>query len=100
MVLLHAHAGPGKVNLSPTDERTCARLLNHLDLLPGDQAQGYMFLGVAAAAGWFTFAGSLVPLARLKTVTCPVRIWTLDPEARPNSASEHGGPGCRDHEHW
>ena len=80
LVLVHAHTGRGRVRLSPTDESTCARLLDHFALLADDQAHGYFVVGSDAAAGWFTFGENRLPLARLKTVICPFRTWGPDPE--------------------
>jgi ThiF family len=80
VVILHAHNHRGRVCLSSTDDRTCARLLTHFaELIPG-QAHGYVVVGLEAVAGWFRYRGSRVPLRVLKTVGCPVRRWAEHPE--------------------
>jgi molybdopterin-synthase adenylyltransferase len=83
VVLMHAHGGEGSVRLSPIDERTCMRMLDHFAQQLEHQASGYVVVGRNAATGRFVVAGDRMPLTALKTVTCPIRKWGPDPAAIP-----------------
>jgi molybdopterin/thiamine biosynthesis adenylyltransferase len=81
VVLLHAHGQDGGVSLSETDRRTCRRMLEHFETAIPTQAHGYGVIGRDAIAGCFAWKGERFRWMRMKTVACPVQVWTPRPPA-------------------
>lgn len=86
VVLLHAHHNDGVVKLSGMDWRTCRRMLEHFESAIPRQAHGYGVIGREAIAGRFAWKGRRFRWIRMKTVACPVRIWSQRPPERGTGA--------------
>jgi molybdopterin/thiamine biosynthesis adenylyltransferase len=72
VVLLHAHHHVGPVELSPTDQGTSARILDHFSLVAPNQCHAYGVVGYDSVAGAFRLDGTGGDIAALTTVSGPI----------------------------